>query len=184
MRRPLVIVGSLNCVFAVASPALIASAVARAQTTDYLTVLTLPPTRVGTCMPLSADSAARNGRSMPAHHIVIVSQPPGARREISVFTSDRGERIGYSELAMRFEPPAQSTGAQVVASLDSRGVVRGVLTLSLTRMTPPPTGARIDSASMRAMGETARTSTTKTALAAEQQAQVRRIARWLVERCP
>jgi hypothetical protein len=93
-------------------------------------------------------------------------------------------RVHQGELTTGFEPPGQGTGTDIVASLDSRGVVRGVLTVQRVTVNPPSAEARIDSAALRAMHESARTSTTRTALSAAQQAQVARIARWLVRRCP
>jgi hypothetical protein len=87
---------------------------ARAQAPDYLTVLTIPPARVGTCLPLPparTDSTGAGGTAT-AHHLVIVSQPAGSRRELTVYTSARGEPLLYAEMTWGFEPPAQGTGVR------------------------------------------------------------------------
>jgi hypothetical protein len=184
MHRQIAIIRLIACCLGGGSGGiLLASSGARAQAPDYLSALAVPPPRVGTCLPLPSHTDS-SGATISGHHLVIVSQPPGARREVIVFANARGEPLQYAELTTGFEPPAQGTGTDVLASIDSRGVVRGVLTVRRMAMTPPAAGPRIDRAAPGAMPESARSSSTRIALSAAQRAQVARMARWLVRRCP
>jgi hypothetical protein len=171
---------------AAALAAVLTAASARAQAPDYFAALSIPPTSVGTCtmLPERGDSTLHTKAHAPAHHLVIVSQPPGARREMIVLTDLAGKPIRYVEHISDFEPPARGTSADVVASFDTAGVVKGTLTRRFTTVTLPAPGARVDSAALSRMRQSTKTSTARTTLDAARQAQVDRVAGWLVRRCP
>jgi hypothetical protein len=153
---------------------------------EYLSALALPPASAGTCLPLPAGAGPSPSTSpqMKAHRLVMVSQIPGARREIIVFTDSAGQPVRYAETMFDFVPPAGGKAADVLASLTPAGIVRGAVTTRETTMTPPAAGTRIDSAALHAMTESAKKKSARTALDASQQAKVLQLARWLVRRCP
>lgn len=152
------------------------SPVRRAAAQEYLSALALPPASVGTCVPSSAR--------VTEHRLVMVSEVPGKRREIMTVTDSAGRPVGYQELTFDFAPPAGGKAVDVLASLTPAGVIQGVITRREVTMTPPAPGTRIDSASMRAMNESAKTRNARTALDTNQRAKVLQLARWLVRRCP
>ena len=151
-----------------------------AQAPAYFKSLTVPPPTVGTCIkPTQAASPAAR-RRMP--HLVISSRSPNARREISLVRDSSGVVIGFSDRVNLSTGRAAGEGEAVVASLRADGQISGFVMRTDIQMADIGSTA-FDSASLRRMRESAKTSSSQVALDSRGQNQVRLLVSWLSKRC-
>ncbi len=154
------------------------------QPASYIATLVLPPPSAGTCVPVTTTTGRDRAKApMRGHSLVMTTVEPDGRREMIAFTDSAGRVRSYVEMVMRMSGPTSSVGETVIAMVTPDNRVTGTLRRQTMAMTLPASG-RIDTTAMRVMGERARITRARTGLSAPQQAQVRALAAWLVQRCP
>ncbi len=158
----------------------LAAGPARAQAPAYFKALTVPPPTVGTCIEPTQAAGPAAQRRMP--HLVISSRSPNARREISLVRDSSGAVIGFSDRVNLSTGRAAGKGEAVVASLLADGQISGFVMRTDIQMADSGSTA-FDSASLRRMRESAKTSASQVALDSRGQNQVRLLVSWLSKRC-
>jgi imidazole glycerol phosphate synthase subunit HisF len=115
--------------------------------------------------------------------LVMVSVPPGARREVTVSVDGSGRAVGYNDLVFTSTSLRSGKGDNVVAMIDREGRVRGWHLRTNTQLPDSiPLGASAsDQRSMRAHMVT---TSSRDTLSAEAQRKVLELAAWLRRRCP
>jgi len=171
----------VSCIAAVASS--LSTQPLAAQTADYFRPLVVPPTSVGTCLPTDTSHAAAHG-PLTNIHLVMVSPPPGSRREMVVAVDRTGRTVRYSELINGFISLRASTEDALVASVDTLGRVAG-WHLHITGRIPDSVSFGTSAASIsRAVKEHSIRTTSRDTLNASAKRQVLQLAKWLRSRCP
>ena len=158
---------------------------AAAQAPAYFAALAVPPSTVGTCMPVRTPAAAvRSDSSLRGRRLVMTARTPAGHRELTVYVDARGRVRHLSDMVSRGTGRGASTGESVVASVTNTGEVQGMLLRTNIVMEPPRRGAPLDSTALRVMRERVKTEQSRSALSERERAQVRVVAAWLVGRCP
>ncbi len=152
-----------------------------ANDNTYFRVLTVPPDSVGTCEPISVRAVGPE--TLSSTRLVMVSLPPGKRREMTVTANRQGRVIGYNELAFEMTGRTASRGDNIVAAIDALGHVNGWRAKSNTEMAGS-LPARPDAAALRAIADHMKTTTSRDALDSAGQRVVLDLVKWLRARCP
>lgn len=138
-----------------------------AQSTSYLSSLATPPRFVGTCgvgpapVQLRADAPVRG---LESRQLALTAEGSSARRTLMVYTDRRGGLRQYAEMSGPVAGEKSRESAEVEATVDSTGRVRGFL---LHHTTPDRGAVRH----------------TRRALTSAERRKVRVLAGWLLERC-
>jgi len=165
------------CLSTITGPTLL-----RAQAPSYFRVLTVPPRSVGTC--LAPDEQTTHSAGLrPTPRLVITRRYPDARREMSLMRDSAGVVIGFHDMVQMSTGLGAGVGEAVVATVRRDGRIAGFVLRSEMQMA---VSARqgFDSASLRRMRDNARHTSTREALDATGQSEVRVLTAWLAKRCP
>jgi hypothetical protein len=147
----------------------------------YFRQLEIPPNSAGTCMPVTTSAGKRG--SMAAH-LLIMSVVPGQERDMSVIVDTLHQTVGYSEFESTTSARLGSNiGDVYVARFNRSGPAVSFAMHSITKMQVPDF-KRLDSVSLRKIGEYSKTVSTRRPLSAAEQNRAREIAEWLRKRCP
>jgi hypothetical protein len=171
---------TVGCLVSVASP--LAPRRLGAQTVDYFQALAVPPRSAGTCMPPDIRHAGTSS-ALTTMRLVMVSSPPGSRREMTVSADRTGRVVGYSELIVASTSVRSNRGDNVLATIDGRGQVHGWRIQTTTRL-PDSIPLGIDSGNRRTMRDHIITTSSRDTLSSRAQRQVLDLAEWLRRRCP
>lgn len=153
-----------------------------AQTVDYFQAFAVPPRSAGTCMP---PDIRHTGTLSPLTTVklVMVSSPPGSRREMTVSADRTGRVVGYSEFIVASTSIRSSRGDNVLATIDGRGQVHGWRIQSTTRL-PDSIPLGFDPGNRHGMRDHMITTSSRDTLTSRAQRQVLDLAEWLRRRCP
>jgi hypothetical protein len=153
-----------------------------AQTADYFQAFVVPPRSAGTCMPAN-DSRAGKSSPLTDISLVMVSLPPGSRREMIVWVDSAGSAVGYTDLIDVSTSPRSGKGDDIVARIDRRGRVVGWRMRTITRL-PDSVSLGSSPAALRSLKDHMITTSSRDTLSTDAQRHVRELAKWLRDRCP
>lgn len=153
-----------------------------AQTADYFRALTVPPRAVGTCM--SVDST-RVGDVSPLRliRLVMVSLPPGSRREMMISVDRKDRVVRYADLIGVSPTPGATDGDDILAAIDAQGQVHGLRLRSTSRL-PGPVSRKTSATELQSMMKHMIRTEQRDTLDGSAQRQVLQLAKWLHGRCP
>ncbi len=153
-----------------------------AQVPAYFKALTVPPPTVGTCHEAVQETDPKAQRRS-APQFVMVSRTPNARRDMSLGRDSTGVVIGFSDRVNVSTAPLRGEGESVIAALRADGSVTGFVMRTEIQM-PENDSRAIDTASLRRMRDSAKQTSSQSALDTAGQNQVRLLVAWLAKRCP
>jgi len=138
-----------------------------AQRVSYLRSLAVPPQSVGSCGPAPAPERLRadapvNG--LDGRQLELTAEQGAIHRTLIVYTDRRGRPRQFAEMTVPGAGAQSSASAEVEATVDSVGHVRGFLLHH--------TGAARGSAHH-----------SRRALTAAERREVRDLAAWMIKRC-
>lgn len=178
--RPLL---TIACLASSASPML--TRPADAQTADYFRALVVPPRSVGTCLPTDTSHAAVHG-PLTNIHLVMVSAPtpPESRRQMMVVIDRTGRTVGYTDMVDVSTSLRSGTGDDVIAGIDSLGLVRGWRWHITTHLPDSISLGTSRASDTRAFKEHMIKTSSRDTLSTSAKRQVLQLAKWLRGRCP
>jgi hypothetical protein len=153
------------------------------QDTASIQALTVPAANVGTCVAHTIQKTNGRANVVTRTSLVIKTVLPNGSREISLFRDKAGTVFGYAEMISVFIPPSASENDNIVATYRPDGRFSGTWTHLSIQMSDSGL-TKLDTVSLHKMREGAVRHSSKKALDAHEQQQVRTLINWVSKRCP
>ena len=153
-----------------------------AQVPAYFTVLSIPPSTVGSCASMRPQRNA--GDQVAAQYkLIMTGQAPNRRREITVFADTSGRAIRYAEMSDMATGVLSSAGEGIIANIDTKGRVAGFRIRNTVR-SADTVAAPFDTAALRKAKPRAVVKSSNEPLDAASQRKVKALVAFVRKRCP